>query len=43
METLMEQQETLNKCLNGCIATVATLNQDFCETKQERDSLLCRV
>lgn len=39
----MEQQETLNKCLNGCIATVATLNQDFCETKQERDSLLCRV
>lgn len=39
----MEQQETLNKCLNGCISTVAVLNQDLCDTKQERDSLLCRV
>lgn len=43
MNTLMEQQETLNTCLNGCITTVATLNQDLANTKQERDSLLCRV
>lgn len=43
MNTLMEQQETLNTCLNSCITTVATLNQDFADTKQERDSLLCRV
>ena len=43
MTGLMEQQETINKCLNDCIGGVASLNQDLLEIKEERDGLTARV
>ena len=43
MTALMEQQETINKCLNDCIGGVASLNQDLLEIKEERDGLTARV